>query len=303
MMPEVLRIGTRKSPLALRQTEAVRDLLMKTGTHCRLEVVAVGSGVGGEGEGSADAGKERFVAALRRCLLEEEVDIAVHSLKDVPLHSPAGIGLVAFPLREDPREAFVSLGHRSLQELPPGSRIGTSSPRRAMQIALLRPDLRVVPLRGNVDTRLRKIEEGECDALILALAGLRRLGREEVVREVLPLDLFVPAPGQGIIAVEGRVDDGRVARLLSAVDDVEARTRALAERSFCAALGADCDTATGVVAVRRGETLEMTAVHRFECSGRTVRERMEGPARRPEELGRSLAERMIRALGRREDGG
>ncbi len=292
-MPEVLRIGTRGSPLALRQAEMVRDLLLRRGARCRLEVVPVRARGGVEGEAGAPAGKERFVAALRRSLLEGEVDLAVHSLKDVPLQFPPGISLVAFPACDDPREAFVSLKHRSLLELPPGGMVGTSSPRRVLQLALLRPDLQAVPLRGNVDTRLRKLEEGECDALILALAGLRRLGREGEVREVLPPDVFVPAPGQGIIAVEAREDDRRVVEMLSAVDDAEARTRAHAERSFCAALGADCDTATGVVAVRRGETLEMTAIHRFESSGRAVRGRIEGSPRHPEELGRALARRIV----------
>lgn len=291
-MPEVLRIGTRGSPLALRQAETVRDLLLEKGVSCRLEVAPVVADGGSEGGVGAKAGKDRFVAALRRALLVGEVDMAVHSLKDVPLQLPVGINLVAFPVCEDPHEAFVSPRHRSFWELPPGARIGTSSPRRMLQIAILRPDLRVVPLRGNVGTRLRKLDEGECDALVLALAGLRRLGKEEVVREVLPLEVFVPAPGQGIIAVEAREGDDRVTGLLSAIDDPEARTRALAERSFCVALGADCDTATGVVAVCRGETLEMTAVHRFEASGRTVRERMDGPSRSPEKLGRELARMM-----------
>ncbi len=293
---KVLRIGTRGSPLALRQTELVVERLRDKGVDRPLELVVVKTSGDLRKNPGLPAEKGGFARELQKSLVEGEVDLVVHSLKDVPLQSPPGITIASYPLQDDPREAFVSRLYRSLSDMPPGKTVGTSSPRRALQLALNRPDLKVRPLTGNVETRLKKMEEGECDALILALAGLKRLGMEREVTQVLPPDLFVPAPGQGIIAVEARKEDGRVLELLSTIDDFEIRTRALAERAFCEALGADCDTATGVLALRRGSLLELVAISYFEDSGRVVRKRLRGSPKRPRELGKALAAMMCRSL-------
>jgi hydroxymethylbilane synthase len=227
-----MRIGTRGSALAVAQAESVAELLGSTAEIVKITTLG--------DRGGAQQDKSRWVSELERALLEDRIDIAVHSAKDVPTELPPGLELVAIPPRADPRD--VICGAPSLAALAPGVRIGTSSVRRAAQLRAARADLEVVALRGNVDTRLRKLAEGEVDALVLALAGLQRLGREREAGG--RLDEFVPAAGQGALAVEARagaLDPGALSR----ANDPVAMECVGAERALVHALGASCNTPVG----------------------------------------------------------
>ena len=232
-----------------------------------------------------------FVARIERALLDGEADIAVHSLKDVPGKSPTGLELIAFLPRVDPRDALVSRKEKTLDELAPGSRIGTSSARRVVQLRAIRPDLSFVDIRGNVDTRLEKLEQGQYDAVVLAAAGLIRLGRADVITEYLSPHMCTPAPGQGIVAVQARVGDP-VGGDLRRVGDDRARLAATAERIVAREVGADCATPFGALATREGSTMLLTAVM-VDREGGLRRVTASGPAADPETLAldvsRSLA--------------
>ena len=224
----MIRLGTRGSALALAQARWVAERL--DGEAELVEITTAGDLARDIGD------KSRWTGALERALLAGEIDVAVHSAKDVPIELAAETAIVAVPAREDPRDVLV--GAASLEALPPGARVGTSALRRRAQVLALRPDVEVVELRGNVDTRLRKLAAGEADALVLAAAGLARLGREDVAGAPLP---FVPAPGQGCLLLQAR--DGLA---LPELDEPAARAALLAERAVAAALGASCHTALGV---------------------------------------------------------
>jgi hydroxymethylbilane synthase len=242
----LIRVGTRGSALALAQASWVADRL--GGQSELVTVVTAGD------RGAADADKSRWVSELERALLDDEIDLAVHSAKDVPAELAAGLELVAIPTRADPRDAIC--GAPSLDRLPEGARVGTSSLRRAAQLRAGRPDLEVVPMRGNVDTRLRKLAGGEYQALVLALAGLERLGRAGEAHGVL--DEMVPAAGQGALALEAR--PGRISdESLTALRDPETTACVLAEREVVQALGASCNTPLGVHGRILGTTLELSA--------------------------------------------
>lgn len=229
----MIRIGTRGSALAVAQASWVADRLSE---ESRLvKIVTAGD------QGSERGDKSRWVSALERALLADEIDLAVHSAKDVPAELPAGLELVAIPERADPRDAIC--GAAGLDELPAGARVGTSSLRRAAQIRAGWPELEIVPVRGNVDTRLRRLAERECDALVLALAGLDRLGRADAAEGLL--DRLVPAAGQGALAIEARV--GRLpAGGLAVLADPDATACVRAEREVVRSLGASCNTPLGV---------------------------------------------------------
>jgi hydroxymethylbilane synthase len=242
----LIRVGTRGSALALAQASWVADRL---GADSELVTVVTGGD-----RGVSEGDKSRWVSELERALLDEEIDLAVHSAKDVPAELPAGLELVAIPTRADPRDAIC--GAPSLDELPEGARVGTSSLRRTAQLRAARPDLEVVPMRGNVDTRLRKLAAGECQALVLALAGLERLGRAGEAQGVL--DDLVPAAGQGALAVEAR--PGHLpGECLTALRDRDAMACVSAEREVVRALGASCNTPLGVHGRILGESLELSA--------------------------------------------
>jgi hydroxymethylbilane synthase len=240
-----LRIGTRGSALARTQTSTVADAL-----GVPVELVPIVT----DGDRSAAAltqlgGTGVFVSALRAALLAGEIDVAVHSYKDLPTAPADGIALAAVPRREDPRDALVARDGRTLAELPPGARVGTGSPRRAAQLRALGYGLEIVPVRGNVDTRLAKVRDGGLDAVVLALAGLRRLGRTDEVSEVLDPIQVLPAPAQGALAVECRASDDAARALLGTLDDVDTRAAVTAERALLAALEAGCTAPVGALAV------------------------------------------------------
>jgi hydroxymethylbilane synthase len=271
----LIRIGTRGSALALAQANWVGERL--DGPYELITIDAAGP----EGD------KSRWVSALERALIDDEIDVAVHSAKDVPAELMDGLELVAIPAREDPRDAICGAG--SLDAVPPGGRIGTSSLRRAAQVGALRSDLKVVELRGNVDTRLRKLAEGQCDALVLAVAGLSRLGREpDGILEEL-----VPAAGQGALALEALPGRLSVAGLI----DADATSCVLAERELTRALGASCNTPVGANArVLEGGELELTAWVGRPDGSAWIADQLRGP---PGGLGARVAERLL-AVGAAE---
>ncbi len=247
-MSDVLRLGTRRSALALAQSRHVADAITAR-TARVVELVEVVT----EGDRSQAAvqqlgGTGVFVTALRDRLLAGDVDLAVHSLKDLPTAPAPGLALAAVPAREDPRDVLVARGGLTLGELPAGARIGTGAPRRSAQLRALGLGFDVVPVRGNVDTRLRKVADGEVDAVVLARAGLARLGRLDEVTEVLDPLQVLPAPGQGALAVECREGDADLVALLSALDDATARAAVVAERTLLAALEAGCTAPVGALA-------------------------------------------------------
>jgi hydroxymethylbilane synthase len=292
-----LRIATRKSPLALWQSEHVATRLRALEPGCEIELVPIVT----EGDRILDralaevGGKGLFLKELQEALLDGRADLAVHSLKDMPAEEPEGLRIAALLEREDPRDAVVSTSGRGLAGLPAGARVGTSSPRRKAQLLALRPDLEVVLMRGNVGTRLSKLERGDCDALLLACAGLKRLGLGHRVAEVLPVEAMVPAPGQGIVAVECRDGDTRLLKRLAPLDDPESRLAARAERAFAAALGGSCHLALGAHAVREGGRLRLTGFFAPGDGLSPIRATHAASEEDPEALGRSLALHLLTA--------
>jgi hydroxymethylbilane synthase len=246
-MSRTIRIGTRGSALALAQTGTVAAQLEAAGA--KVEIVTVVTPGDQSSAPIAEIGIGVFTSALRDALAAGEVDVAIHSYKDLPTAPDPRLSLAAVPPRQDPRDALVARDSLTLGELPAGSRVGTGSPRRAAQIQALGLGLEIVPIRGNVDTRIRKVHDGELDAVVLARAGLARLGRLDVITEVLDPIQVLPAPAQGALAVECRVDDVDTEHLLqSIVDDEATRAAVAAERALLAALEAGCQAPVGALA-------------------------------------------------------
>jgi hydroxymethylbilane synthase len=254
----VLRIGSRGSPLALVQAREVQSRLAAA---CGLPAARIAiktirtSGDLIPGPLAEAGGKGLFTKEIEEVLLAGAIDLAVHSSKDMPAVLPAGLMLSAFLPREDARDAFVSRKAEKLQDLPNGAVVGTASPRRQALVKRLRPDLVIVPLRGNVETRLRKIEAGDADATVLALAGLKRLGLAAAARAIFDIEEFLPAVGQGAIGIETRADDSRTRALLAAIDDPDTATALAAERAFLAVLDGTCRTPIAGHARVSGDTL------------------------------------------------
>src|SRR5207247_3672687 len=243
---------------------------------------------------AAAGGKGLFVKEIEEARLDGRIDAGVHSMKDVPARLAAGLVIGAVPERADARDVLIG-GDGGLAGLPPGARIGTASPRRRAQRLAHRPDLGVVLLRGNVDTRLRKWRAGEVDALLLAAAGLARLGISEPAAQPLPVDEFLPAVGQGALALECRADDGATRALLAAVDQPAAATAVAAERAFLAAVGGDCNSAIAAHATLAGGRLTLRALVTDPDGRRRLEERDTAPAADAEALGRTVATRLLAA--------
>ena len=298
MKARALKLGSRRSPMAIAQSGEVARLITER-TGRRVEI----AGVTTLGDVSREhltqiGGTGVFVSALRESLLRREVDFAVHSLKDLPTGAAPGIALAAIPSRDDPRDALVGRDGAKLADLPAGARIGTGSPRRAAQLLLLRPDIRPVPVRGNAGTRLGRVASGEVDAVVLAYAGLARIGRLDVVTQVFEPDEMVPAPGQGALAVECRSGQPELAALLASTDDAATRAAATAERSLLAALEAGCSAPVGGYAAGT-DGLRLHAIV-VEPGGETaLRASASGPAAEAERLGREVAAGLLqRGAGR-----
>ena len=281
--PTAVRIGTRGSALAMAQARLVADAL---GAGELVEVVTSGDRAAPPGD------KSRWVKELEQALLDGEVDLAVHSAKDVPGELADGLEIVGVPARADPRDALC--GAESLDALPSGARVGTSSLRREAQLRAAREDLDVVGMRGNVDTRLRKLAGGEVDAIVLARAGLERLGRTKEASLALDPAVFVPAPGQGTLALEARSGDDALAAAAARVTDRDALACLAAERALTRALGASCHTPIGAHAQPLGGGgLALRAFVGVPDGSAWVRDRLEGSAEQPEALGHEVAKRLL----------
>ncbi len=278
-----LRIGTRGSALALMQAKAVAKQLGGA------EIVPIKTADGDVGD------KARFVKAIEQALLDGEVDLAVHSAKDLPSELPEGLEIAGVPARENARDAYVG-SVSSLGMVPEGSRIGTSSLRRRAQILALRPDLEVVEVRGNVDTRLAKLEAGEFDGLVLAAAGLSRLGRAEEVSFCLELEELVPSPGQGALAIEAAHAEDRPVTAAESITDRGALGTLSAERTLVGALDATCNTPLGAHAtLEKGGRMRLRAFCGLPDGSEWIRDEIEMDASDPEALGKAVAERITSA--------
>jgi len=291
----VLRLGTRESRLAIVQAEWVRDRLRAVDPSIRIEIVGMTTDGDRRSEGrlAQVGGKGLFLKELEEALLGGRIDFAVHSMKDVPAALPDGLALAGVPERADPRDALVEGGGRSLDELPRGTRVGTASMRRRAQLLARRRDLDVRVVRGNVQTRLRKRAAGEVDVLVLALAGIERLGLRDL--DVVPLgpDTLLPAVGQGALALEHRAGDEGVATLLGAIVDRDATIAVDAERGFLAGVGGDCSTPLAAHAWLDGEQVHVRAEVLDPDGTEAMRDEGQAPAAEAADLGRRIAARLL----------
>ena len=286
-----LRLGTRGSQLARVQSQAVADALAARGVD--VEIVPIVT-AGDRRAPDTPWGEGAFVTALQEALTAREIDVAVHSAKDVPIEARPGLAIAAFTAREDPRDALVvrdgaatpgaRAGARDLAALPAGSAVGTDSPRRTGFLLAARPDLRIRPLHGNVDTRLRRLDEGEVDALVLAVAGLVRLGRAGRIRDRLDPGVVPPAPGQGALAVETRASDARTRRLVERLDEPDVRTAVEAEREVLATTGGGCRAPVGALAIVEHGTIDILAGSVATDGGERRIVRLDGPVAAASEL-------------------
>ncbi|VAW73634.1 Porphobilinogen deaminase [hydrothermal vent metagenome] len=295
MTDSTLRIATRKSPLALWQANHVRDALLARHADLEIELVTMTT----QGDKILDTplakvgGKGLFVKELETGMLEGRADLAVHSMKDVPVAFPEGLGLAAILPREDPRDALISNEYSSIEALPQGARVGTSSLRRQCQLRRLRPDLQVLDLRGNVNTRLAKLDNGDYDAILLAAAGVKRMGWEARISELLAPEQFIPAIGQGAIGIEIRVDDERVRTMIEGLNDDQTATRLRAERALNEALQGGCQVPiAGYSEISHGVIVLRALVGRPDGS-EMVQGVISGRPDDAEELGQVLADDLL----------
>lgn len=295
MSGKTLRIATRQSPLALWQAEFVKERLQHFHRGLAVELVTMKT----KGDVILDTplakvgGKGLFVKELEVAMLEHRADIAVHSMKDVPVDFPDGLGLAVICEREDPRDAFVSNHFNSLDELPQGARVGTCSLRRQSQIRERRPDLQISDLRGNVNSRLQKLDAGQFDAIILACAGLKRLGFESRIRSALAPEQSLPAVGQGAVGIECRLDDAETLRLLEPLRHADTTTRVLAERAMNNRLEGGCQVPIAGYAELQGDQLWLRGLVGEPDGSRLVRADVRGPRAQAEILGRTLADQLL----------
>ncbi len=288
-----LRVGTRGSRLAVVQSSSVADALRRLGAEVELVPIKTSGDHLAQVALADFGGKALFVKEIEEALLAGRVDVGVHSLKDMPAALPAGLTLAAFPPREDPRDVLLTRADGGLDALPRGARVGTSSLRRRILLLARRPDLAIEPIRGNVETRLAKLERGDYDALVLAWAGLKRLGVVPPHAWLLETEEFLPAVGQGILGVEARQADREMLELLRGVDDTRTRMQALAERSFLLALGASCHTPVAGYARLEGEALTVSGLVASLDGATVLRSSVSGPGAAAEALGRKLADELL----------
>jgi hydroxymethylbilane synthase len=291
----LLKIGTRKSKLALAQSEWVKAQIEEEHSDVRVDLVKIKT----TGDKILDAplstigGKGLFVKEIEEALLRKDVDLAVHSMKDVPAELPEGLTLSFFPAREDPRDAFISLEYPTLEEFPPGGCLGTSSLRRAAQLLHHRPELRLLPLRGNVDTRLRKLEAGDLQAVVLASAGLRRLGFSHRINHTIPEDWMLPAIGQGSLGLEVRQDDAPTLERISFLNHKETEVCVRSERAFLRELQGGCQVPMAAYAVLNAGKLRLRGMVAEVDGSRLIGEERTGPEQEAEEIGVALARSLL----------
>lgn len=292
-------IGSRGSKLARWQAEHIAAALQALGAETRIEIIKTSGDQMLDVPLAQAGGKGLFTKEIDEALLGGSIDLAVHSMKDVPTALPPGLIIAAIPRREEPRDALIGC---SLGELRDGSRVGTSSLRRQAQLLAYLPQLEVQVLRGNVDTRLRKLDEGKYDAIVLAAAGLRRLGWQDRIRELIPVEIMCPAVGQGALAIETRADGGVAHKLVRKLDHAETRIAVTAERAMLEVLGGGCQVPVGGYAFLEKDVIRMRAIVASPDGTRVVRAELSGadPARTGASLGRILleqgAEEILRAI-------
>jgi len=301
MTQPIIKIGTRGSPLALVQAYETRDRLMAAHglDEARFEVVVIkttGDRVQDRPLGEI-GGKGLFTKEIEDALLDGSIDLAVHSMKDMPVEQPDGLILDCYLPREDVRDAFVSLKYTSIGDLPKGAKLGSSSLRRRAQILHVRPDIEVVEFRGNVQTRLRKLDEGVADATFLAMAGLNRLGNTDIAQSAVEVSEVLPAVAQGAIGIERRIDNDEIHAMLSAIADTDTATRLAAERAFLKALDGSCQTPIAGLATLSGDTLTLKGqILRTDGSDQVSGE-ICGPATDGPALGQKLAATLLEKSG------
>jgi hydroxymethylbilane synthase len=287
-----LTIGSRGSQLALWQAHHIGGRLKALGVETRIEIIRTTGDHLQTASLAQTGGKGLFTKEIEDALLAGQIDLAVHSLKDLPTESPEGLVIAAIPVRQDPHDAMVGC---SLEQLPRGARVGTSSQRRSAQLLLLRPDLVIEPIRGNVDTRLRKVKEGQYAASLLAVAGLRRLGLDQEIAQIFTVEEMCPAPGQGALAVQTR-EQGLAKEICGQLDDAATRQAVTCERALLAALGGGCQLPVGALAVPLGGLLQVTGIIVAPDASHFVRGQKQGAAGEAKELGEALAAELL-ALG------
>ena len=291
-MPK-LRIGSRGSQLALWQANHISDLLRARGHEVEIEIIHT------TGDKITDVAlakvgtKGMFTKEIEEALAAGKVDLAVHSLKDLPTELPQGFEIAAITERKDPRDAFCSRHFGKIEDLPQGARVGTSSLRRQAQLKAIRPDLDIHPLRGNVDTRLRKLEEGQYDGIILASAGLKRLGKTELITQVIPAEIMCPAAGQGALGIEIREGDAKTGSFLAFLNHPDARAATTCERALLNSLGGGCQVPIGAFAERRDGKLHLDSIVADPDGTKVLRDSRDGtdPERLGNEAGASLLAR------------
>lgn len=290
-----LRIGSRGSQLALWQANHISALLRARGHEVEIEIIHT------TGDKITDVAlakvgtKGMFTKEIEEALADRRVDLAVHSLKDLPTELPRGFEIAAITARQDPRDAFCSKHYSKIEDLPNGARVGTSSLRRQAQLKAIRPDLLIHPLRGNVDTRLRKLEQGEYDAIILASAGLKRLGRTELIKQIIPAEIMCPAAGQGALAIEIRQGNGKTRELLAFLNDSNARSATTCERALLNSLGGGCQVPIGAFAEMRDGRLHLESIVADPDGSRVLRDSRDGGD--PEKLGNDAGAALLRRGG------
>ncbi|HVP80062.1 MAG TPA: hydroxymethylbilane synthase [Thermodesulfobacteriota bacterium] len=300
-MPSELKIGTRGSQLALFQANWVKEQLSRAHPDLNVTLIKIKT----TGDKIQDVplakigGKGLFVKEIEESLLQKKVDLAVHSIKDVPTEFPQGLHLSVITKREDPRDVFISRDGRTLKDLPRGAKIGTSSLRRQAQLLHFRNGLELIPLRGNLDTRLKKLKTMNLDGIVLALAGVRRLGLEERVTEIIPADICLPAIGQGALGIETRIDDKNVEGQIRFLNDRDASIAVTAERAFLKKLEGGCQVPLAAYARPEGTTLRVDGLVGSIDGKRLIRHHVEGPVEKAESLGIELAEILL-AKGAKE---
>ncbi|MDB9822703.1 hydroxymethylbilane synthase [Deltaproteobacteria bacterium] len=296
-MPAIttLKIGTRGSKLALAQSGWIKGEIVARYPDVQVELVLIKT----KGDKVLDSplskigGKGLFVKEIEEALIKKDVDLAVHSIKDVPAELPAGLWLPVFPKREDPRDAFLSLDYNSIADLPKGATIGTGSLRRSSQLLHLRPDINIVPLRGNVDTRLKRLESGDVQAIMLAAAGLKRLGLSDKIRQLLPPEEFLPAIGQGALGLELRQDDERLLDLLGFLNNVPTELTIKAERALLKKLEGGCQVPIAGHGRLEGDHIILDGMVAELDGSVIIRDELKGAMDQTEETGIGLAEKLL----------
>ena len=293
----ILRIGSRGSQLALWQANYISSLLQARGHEVEIEIIHT------TGDKITDVAlamvgtKGMFTKEIEEALAAGRVDLAVHSLKDLPTELPSGFEIAAITERQDPRDAFCSRLYSRIEDLPRSARVGTSSLRRQAQLKAIRHDLDIHPLRGNVDTRLRKLEQGEYDAIILAAAGLQRLGKTELIKQIIPAEIMCPAAGQGALGIEIREGDSLTRQHLEFLNDPAAHVATTCERALLNSLSGGCQVPIGAFAEIRAGKLHLDAIVADPDGSRVLRESRDGNMSDPEELGSAVGETLLQRGG------